>query len=308
MEKLVTGNFPHICEKILGPLQPEDFLKCLCVSKSWKAWIEGNLKIWQIIGCKVIHKYEILEDYSSGDEIMEEEYEDQRWEHWEAFETVLLYHTDPKVVSKMTKILIWFDAINQIEPIDTPLRFLLMKSPEKLDYVLSISDNKNPRNGWVSLLHDAAAYGNLESVKVIAKNLGDKNPRMNGSTPFGHAVRNNHVSCIEYLIAFVCDEDLFNHIQVASMGYLQITKIIASNLEERNLLNDSVLYAPVIMCIFADQLECFQYLITKYEDVQGLVKNCINMDCERNFLRKILHFAFHGSFGSSPNERGIVHF
>ena len=82
MEKLVTGNFPHICEKILGPLQPEDFLKCLCVSKSWKAWIEGNLKIWQIIGCKVIHKYEILddgqpEDYSSGDEIMEEEYEDQ---------------------------------------------------------------------------------------------------------------------------------------------------------------------------------------------------------------------------------------
>ena len=88
MEKLISGNFPHICEKILGPLQPEDFLKCLCVSKSWKAWIEGNLKIWQIIGCKVIHKYEILddgqpEDYSSGDEIMEEEYEDQRWEHWE---------------------------------------------------------------------------------------------------------------------------------------------------------------------------------------------------------------------------------
>ena len=58
MENVISDRFPHIIENTFGLLPPEDFIKCLSVCKKWKKLIEDNVKIWQIIGWKVVQEYD----------------------------------------------------------------------------------------------------------------------------------------------------------------------------------------------------------------------------------------------------------
>ena len=92
MEKVFSDRFPHLSEHIFGLLDPEDFLKCLSVCKTWKKLIEENVKVWQIIGRKVVQNY--------GND-------DRDPEQWQIFHETLQCHELGKVI-EVTKILIWY--------------------------------------------------------------------------------------------------------------------------------------------------------------------------------------------------------
>ena len=291
MDLIINESFPHLSEQIFGLLSPGDFLKCLSVCKSWKALIEDNVKLWHTIGQKVIHKYD---HYA---------YE----EHWEIFEKVYQCQRDKKVVQKITKILVWYDVTFVVEDgfYATPLLHCSAKSPENLDFILSISENKNPSiGGDISILHEAAKLGQLESVKVITKYLENKNPDVDGHgiTPFDYALHGeedlNSTSCLEYLIPFASATEILHGIEdAARLGYLETLKIIISHMEERgSRLTDGVLFVPLLACLRQDHLECFKLLIPKFSNVKALVFMCISIEVDGSLLKKIVNYAYHGAF------------
>ena len=91
MENVISDRFPHIIENIFGLLPPEDFIKCLSVCKAWKKLIEENVKIWQIIGWKIVQKYDNRDPRDP--------------EQWQIFKALLHSH---ELVIEVTKILIWY--------------------------------------------------------------------------------------------------------------------------------------------------------------------------------------------------------
>ena len=92
MEKVFSDRFPHLSEHIFGLLDPEDFLKCLSVCKTWKKLIEEIVKNWQIIGWKVVQEY--------GNDGRDPE-------QWQVFKKTLQSHELVNVI-EVTKILIWY--------------------------------------------------------------------------------------------------------------------------------------------------------------------------------------------------------
>ena len=175
MDSIINEAYPHISELIFGFLPPNDFLKCLRVCKTWKASIEENMKLWQIIGWKVIHT-----GYYDTKERKKEDFCNLKHEQqWEIFKKAL-NSKDKEVVRKTTKMLIWFDEWyyrnrkrKYLSFKHPPLKwctYFSLDYPERLDFFLSISGNeiwfrRNP----CFVLEEAERRNQLESVKVISK-------------------------------------------------------------------------------------------------------------------------------------------
>ena len=315
-------TYPHIYELISGFLPPTDFLKCLRVCKTWKALIEDNAKPWQMIGWEVIWKREAL----------------QHEEHWEALKKAL-HCKDIRVVRKAAKILIWFDLHNYPDRDHFLLAFSPLRQctnstlefPEMLDFILSISGHRivfqyRLALGQSNILRQAVIMDQLESVKVIEKYknkleyqayLFDHNKAFDDA--FKKAAELNKIACLKYLLPHAFEKSIEEALTTsASYGHLDVVKFLTSELERRNLLNDSTLDKPLLVCIRYGKLECFQFLILKCQDVQNVVKNCVKkcVSCRFHFpteeslrlalpatfirhtewLLQILNYAYKGEF------------
>ena len=296
MDSIINEGCPHISELIFGLLPPEDFLKCLSVSKSWKKMIEENVKLWQTIGWKVInlHSKYYYERYK-GD--------------WEIFKKALR-SKDKEVVQKMTRILVWFHernyagfCTNRPSPLQSCTRDAV-GFPDRLDFILSISGDKIAfEYGYSTMLWEAIRCDELESVKVIAKykdklynkGIGDFD---NG---FMIAATENNMACLQYLFPHASEKTIKETLKNSAIdGFLEIVKFLALELERRNLLNDTTLEDPLIGCISAGQLECFDFLIAKCQDVQKIVKYCVQkparIEGKKGWLLQVLNYAYNRKF------------
>ena len=272
MDSIINEGFPDISELIFGLLPPEDFLKCLSVCKAWKKIIEENANLWHIIGTKIMNKYKAS--------IHREELE-----HLSIFEQNLQSHEDIEKVQYLTRILIWYNngnklTINISRP--SPLTYCVMKSPERLEFLLTLSEDKNPSHSSGSILNHAARCGKLDSIKAITQYLENKNPRTGhqmelefgfGKTPLELSIYHNHPNCVEYFIDFISDREVMSAMKKAAQyGRLQPLRIVTSNLDQRDLLNDNSLHGPLCLALENYHEDCFRFLIDQFDNVEGFVR------------------------------------
>ena len=152
-----------------------------------------------------------------------------------------------------------------------------MKSAEKLQYLLVLSEDENGRSSihlyLPILMNQAARYGNLDSATAINHHMM-YGPPCGYAKPLELAIEHNHLSCVGYFIGFVRDREVMSASKLAArLGRLQALEIIITNLDSRGLLNDNSLHGPLCMALEFYQLETFKFLIDRFENVYGFVKS-----------------------------------
>lgn len=210
MEVIFTDSLPHIREQIFGYLDPEDFLTCQLVCKSWKKMIDDSPTLWKYMS-------ELIMEIFIGNCADKE--------HFQIVQNAL-DKADEEGIRKITRYLIWYEKatfrymlfMNAKEAPSPLVRGVIETEMPKInEFLLSFYHNKNPSmKNCATILHFAAMRGNLEEVKVLTKYLEDKNPdvemAMTTMTPFSAAVTFDQVEVVKYYIdnEFVTDEDIID--------------------------------------------------------------------------------------------------
>ena len=117
-------------------------------------------------------------------------------------------------------------------------------------------------------------------------NIPPETAEATAGNAFKTAAELNKIACLKYLLPHAFEKSIEEALTTsASYGHLEVVKFLTSELERRNLLNDSTLDKPLLVCIRYGKLECFQFLILKCQDVQNVVKNCVKkcVSCRFHF-------------------------
>ena len=185
----------------------------------------------------------------------------------------------------------------------SPLTYCVMKSSEKLAYLLELSAEHNPSHSSIhtpSLMNQAARYGNLDSAQAIVQYVESRNPHVmwivEFAKPLELAIEHNHPSCVDYFIEFVRDREVMSAAKLAAKrGRVQALQIITSSLADRNLLNDNSIHGPLCLALENYQLETFEFLIDNFENVYGFVKTLLSANrwhFNPNALKALIEYAY----------------
>ena len=255
-------RFPVIGQEIFKQLNNQDLTKCKEVCHSWGYFLNNETLVW----LRMLQKYnknhvEFQDDWKKVTTKVPCEILKRLAIATEQFYTFcskrLQFQHSPMHIVSERGILSLCKFIAEKNVVINPrikdgcsaLHFAAHEGHLDVCQLFLLNENGNADNfeGWTPL-HNAAAIGEFEIYKCIAKNLEDKNPALNdGGTALHLATEHGMFEIVEYIIGNIqkinpADDEGWTPLHVAAINdRLEIFKYIAEKSDNKNpALDDGV--------------------------------------------------------------------